>query len=49
MARTMIGKFLKALGSITAMIGLLLFGMIFIIAPGLAAGLGLTFLKATDY
>ncbi|MEN6351754.1 MAG: hypothetical protein ABFD08_20485 [Syntrophomonas sp.] len=49
MARRIIGKALKGLGSIMAMIGLLMFGLIFIVAPGLAAALGYTFLKAADY
>lgn len=49
LARRIIGKALKGLGSIMAMIGLLMFGLIFIVAPGLAAALGYTFLKAADY
>jgi hypothetical protein len=46
--RTILGKSFKALGSIIVMIGLLIFGLIFIIAPGLLIDLGCTLIKTLE-
>ncbi|HEX3012604.1 MAG TPA: hypothetical protein VHQ70_11365 [Syntrophomonadaceae bacterium] len=41
-------KVLKNLGSIILALGLLMLGLLFIIAPGWAANLGLFFIKAAE-
>lgn len=44
-----IGKILKGLGSVILIMGLVIWGIIFIVAPGLAAALGCSFLEAAEY
>ncbi|MEN6324738.1 MAG: hypothetical protein ABFD18_00805 [Syntrophomonas sp.] len=42
------GKFFKGLGSIILMLCLLILGLIFVVAPGLAANLGLFFINGIE-
>ncbi len=41
-------KFFKGLGSIILMLSLLILGFLFVVAPGLAANLGLFFIKGIE-
>jgi len=48
MARTIGGKAIRGISSLIAVIGLVILGMIFIIAPGLLIGLGCTLIKTFE-